>query len=380
MTIIYQPKFDRNSTVDQLLSPSGGWNIQMLLQNFSQYDVDGILKILVGLEGSEDRRVWHFEKNGVYSVRSGYWLGCRLMTNQHQSNSYVVREWWRKLWKLEIPSKIKVFIWKTCYDWVPTKLNLRSRGINCDDKCPVCYKHKESTLHAFWECPKLKYARRLWLPRSKLRKVWGIRNEWVHKGKKGEVCEAVWWSRNYVDELHRASCKLSTDSRKNEGDRWRPPEQGKLKINCDAFLDRSRRRIGVSSIIRDASGRVMACSSQLCDANFDLVTSKTLAVCKGTTFSRDCGLKVDVVEIDLAVVINCIVKGGYENSRYGSILDVIAATAHDLCNMVFKCVSKVANRVACALAYEAIGILEDGFWMEEAPAGISSLVLDDQLT
>ncbi|KAK2639430.1 hypothetical protein Ddye_027225 [Dipteronia dyeriana] len=132
------------------------------------------------------------------------------------------------------------------------KLNLRRRGINCDDKCPVCNNHKESTLHAIWECPKLKYARRLWLPRSKLCmvhfpnaidlfyfysnllsidelgifcvtiwKVWGIRNEWVHKGKKGEVCEAVWWSRNYVDELHRARCKLSTDSRKNEGDRWR---------------------------------------------------------------------------------------------------------------------------------------------------------------
>ncbi|KAK2653183.1 hypothetical protein Ddye_013039 [Dipteronia dyeriana] len=189
-------------------------------------------------------------------------------------------------------------------------------------------------------------------------KVWCIRNEWVHKGKKGEVCEAVWWSRNYVDGLHRASCKLSPVSREKGGDRWRPPEQGKLKINCGAFLDRSRRRIGVGSIIRDASGRVMACSSQSCDANFDMV---------------------DVVGTDSEKVIQHIVKGGHENSRHGSILDSIAALTQDLCNVVYKCVSKVANRVACDLANEAMGTLENGFWMEEAPNCISFLVLDEQM-
>ncbi|KAK2646550.1 hypothetical protein Ddye_021745 [Dipteronia dyeriana] len=92
----------------------------------------------------------------------------------------------------------------------------------------------------------------------------------------------------------------------------------------------------------DANGRVMACNSQLCDANFDMVTAKAMAVCKGIAFSRDCGFK-------------------------------------ELGNVVFKCVSKVANRAARTLANEAMGTLEDGFWMEEAPSCISSLVIDEQL-
>ncbi|KAK2655132.1 hypothetical protein Ddye_008184 [Dipteronia dyeriana] len=32
--------------------------------------------------------------------------------------------WWKALWKLGIPPKIRTFIWKCCHHWIPTKLNL----------------------------------------------------------------------------------------------------------------------------------------------------------------------------------------------------------------------------------------------------------------
>ncbi|TXG68845.1 hypothetical protein EZV62_003780 [Acer yangbiense] len=50
------------------------------------------------------------------------------------------------------------------------------------------------------------------------------------------------------------------------GDRWRPPDQGLLKINCNTSFDKGKRRIGFGSIIRNANGKVVACCSEVCEA------------------------------------------------------------------------------------------------------------------
>ena len=42
---------------------------------------------------------------------------------------------WAKLWKLQIPNKIKLFGWRACLDILPTRVNLARRKILEDDKC-----------------------------------------------------------------------------------------------------------------------------------------------------------------------------------------------------------------------------------------------------
>ncbi|KAK2661908.1 hypothetical protein Ddye_000482 [Dipteronia dyeriana] len=134
---------------------------------------------------------------------------------------------------MEIPLKIKMFIWKTCYNWIPTRGNPSKRGVNCNDICQICGKNNESTLHALWDCSKLKYVRVWWLPSGKfcdthfgsilelldfyskrltkvemelfcinLWKVWCCRNDWMHKGNSFDVNEVVWWSKNFAEEIH----------------------------------------------------------------------------------------------------------------------------------------------------------------------------------
>ncbi|KAK2663180.1 hypothetical protein Ddye_001754 [Dipteronia dyeriana] len=173
----------------------------------------------------------------------------------------------------------------------------------------------------------------------------------------------VWdtqWSRNYVDDLHIVNHRSIHTTKKEDVDRWRPSDQGKLKINCGATIDSNKRLTGVGSIIRDDYRRVMARSSHRCDVNFDYTTVKALAILKGLEFSRDCGLKVDVVETD---------------------------SKEDFKKVNFKFVSKMANRVAWNLANEAIVAwnlakeamvsVEDGFWMDDTPFCITHMVLDE---
>ncbi|TXG52728.1 hypothetical protein EZV62_021897 [Acer yangbiense] len=70
----------------------------------------------------------------------------------------------QKLWSLILPLKIKNFIWKAYYNWIPTMPNLFRWKVAAQDYCPFCLKKGESTLHALWGCGKLKVARKDWLP------------------------------------------------------------------------------------------------------------------------------------------------------------------------------------------------------------------------
>ncbi|KAK0603914.1 hypothetical protein LWI29_010068 [Acer saccharum] len=171
---------------------------------------------------TEDCRIWRYDKCGVFTVKSRYWVGRNLCAEQCQSSSNDMKDWWKKMWKIEIPLKIKIFIWKACFDWIPTRGNLGRRGINCDETYQICGKSRESTLHALWECSKLKYARVWWLPSGKfyktyfnsvfdllgfysklltkgeielfciiIWKVWCTRNDWMHNRKQFDMNEVV---------------------------------------------------------------------------------------------------------------------------------------------------------------------------------------------
>ncbi|KAK3230764.1 hypothetical protein Dsin_002645 [Dipteronia sinensis] len=115
---------DVNATVDQLISPSGGWNTQLIRGNFNLEDTNLILQIPIVKVNREDNTLWHFNENGKYSVKSGYWLGHRLGNMIGPSNISHRSSWWNTFWRVKIPMKVKMFIWKACQDWIPTKINI----------------------------------------------------------------------------------------------------------------------------------------------------------------------------------------------------------------------------------------------------------------
>ncbi|KAK3221517.1 hypothetical protein Dsin_008542 [Dipteronia sinensis] len=60
--------------------------------------------------------------------------------------------WWKFLWRVELPHKVKVFIWKACHNLIPTMVNLTKRGVPLKPIFPLCKKKKETTLHVVWGC------------------------------------------------------------------------------------------------------------------------------------------------------------------------------------------------------------------------------------
>lgn len=55
-------------------------------------------------------------------------------------------DWWSQLWKLPIPAKVAIFIWKTCHESIPTFVPLRRRCIGALPWCQVCGRKEGSML------------------------------------------------------------------------------------------------------------------------------------------------------------------------------------------------------------------------------------------
>lgn len=50
----------------------GLWNEGLIKENFWPVDADLILQIPLSIVNQYDSLVWHFDKNGEYTVKSGY--------------------------------------------------------------------------------------------------------------------------------------------------------------------------------------------------------------------------------------------------------------------------------------------------------------------
>jgi len=105
------------------------WNRAFINMAFSRYDAEAIYRIPLSRQCVPDMLFWLYNKNGRYSVRSGYHTARCLLNESRQedegSNLRPSNEVWARVWKFHIPNKIKVFMWQACHNILPTLERLR---------------------------------------------------------------------------------------------------------------------------------------------------------------------------------------------------------------------------------------------------------------
>lgn len=82
-----------------------------------------------------------------------------LATPTAQNVSILAPSVWNFFWKVKLPMKVVMFIWKFLHNCLPTFENLRKRGIQVVGKCLMCDEMEESAAHFFLNCP---CARAIW--------------------------------------------------------------------------------------------------------------------------------------------------------------------------------------------------------------------------
>ena len=111
-----------------------------------------ILHIPTGFDGcGEDIQIWAHTSNGSFSVKLAYNI---FFDGYDQANSP-----WKLIWKLQIPPKLKTFLWVLCHGKLLTNVQRTKRNLTLDDQCPLCHNSKESLAHLFKDCPA---ARSVW--------------------------------------------------------------------------------------------------------------------------------------------------------------------------------------------------------------------------
>jgi hypothetical protein len=106
---------------------------------FLPIDVDAILRTPIRGTG-EDILAWSKEKHGCYSGRSAYKLldAERQQQEDMLTTSTSNNETWKRIWKLDVPPKVKVFWWRVINEFLPTKKVLHGRHIEPIAICDTC--------------------------------------------------------------------------------------------------------------------------------------------------------------------------------------------------------------------------------------------------
>ncbi|KAL5577921.1 hypothetical protein UlMin_019620 [Ulmus minor] len=224
-----------------------------------------------------DVLIWHHTRDGEYSVKSGYKSALTLVDNAECSKPHAIKNWWKSLWQLKIPPKIRNFAWRLCKGWLPSAAKLHGRGMNIDLSCFRCGFGRETIFHALWRCPA---AKNYW----KTSCFHGLVVQEDERDILGYFCLfltliwQIWNSRNKA--LHFENC-LPPDILLNCAiglveDYWKcsdvgtpmvvarapppcwiPPLRGCYQVNVDAAWDKKRGVCGFGLVIRDSLGCVL---------------------------------------------------------------------------------------------------------------------------
>ena len=150
------PEMDGEWRVNELIDETRhDWDRVLIREMFSREEAEAIIHILLSKRDIPDSVAWLPNKDGVFSVKSGYaiaWLLTKETDGMVGSSTGQNRRLiWQRLWRLHLPNKIKIFGWRVCHDILPTKDNLVWRRITEDSVCELCQQGPETGIHVLWD-------------------------------------------------------------------------------------------------------------------------------------------------------------------------------------------------------------------------------------
>lgn len=136
----YNTLHHRDAKVSEFfVTDSKVWDEGKVRSSFSHVDA----------EAMTNRIAWVHSSNGQYSVKSGYqfWL-----SNQTSITDVQQSDGWGRLWRLCVPHKVRVLLWRICRNTVPVRNKLRGKGVHVPITCMMCTRDIEHLLHLFFDC------------------------------------------------------------------------------------------------------------------------------------------------------------------------------------------------------------------------------------
>ena len=136
-----QKNFPNNTRVCALINEeTDRWLEDKVREEFLPYEAKAIISIPLSTAGTEDKLIWSATSNGCYSTKSAYHLLSKeaKFSEPGPSNPTTHKQFWRQLSSLNVPNKIRHFLWRASNDSLPMKKNLQKQNITPESTCGHC--------------------------------------------------------------------------------------------------------------------------------------------------------------------------------------------------------------------------------------------------
>ncbi|KAF4346609.1 hypothetical protein F8388_011696 [Cannabis sativa] len=345
------------TTLDKLIDDEGNWKIDEIYSWFHIDDIPWVLGIIPILS-QPDWLSWSLNKNGLYSVASGYKLRFLDPNIAGYSNNTPLKTWWQFIWSSKLIPKMKNFIWRVFNQWIPTKVELTKRGMSLDTTCVWCKEHEENICHALWLCPKVQKIWKLvgfdtklfvkfttapdflfflwkYLSKDKLIHfigmswlIWQRRNKFIFQNKVQEEHGWAIWALNQLEEYFEEVLKPPQVSASIAIQKWLPPPPSFVIINIDASLIQNSMGCGLSAVIRDHKGDLIVAETSFLPSIMSVHLAEAAAIRMGISLAYNKSIPKIIVASDCMGVINGLNSTSSTASDWGLLIKEILSLQH----------------------------------------------------
>nr|XP_023911306.1 uncharacterized protein LOC112022914 [Quercus suber] len=305
------PGFEESRVVDLINPSTRTWDANLVHGLLSLEEAALVLSIPLSRTLVEDKITWPLTPSG----------------NTQQQN-----EVWKLIWRLNVPNKVRNFMWRACKEAIPAKRNLLRRKILTEDKCEECGVESETTTHALWEC-------------TTLDEVWQNIPSFE--------------DRRQLDASNiRELINLTHEKRKDVD-----------------LMAMSWARAGLGVVVRNSHGNAIASLSEQALLPFAPVIVEAMAAARAMIFAKEIGITEFMLEGDSEVVINTLRNTEASLSTFGHLLESAKSTLVTSKCIAFSHIRRSGNRVGHNLAKHARHVRGLSVWVEDTPSHLYDVLL-----
>ena len=381
--------------VHELILPGAQWDNTAISEIFLPTDAQAIMSIPLCTRHIDDFWSWIHEKNGVFSIRSAYrmlvntkmgreaWLEGRGNSSDLDRNSKA----WQQLWRVNVPPKVKIFLWRFAQQSIPMADLLHHRNMSTSTRCGLCGA-EDSWQHTLLHCT---VARCVWalqdpelvealnnttesdvkrwlfalldmLSPTEFTQVavtmwalWHSRRQALHENIFQSPLSTHGFISKYIREIEECKPKMIRGAVNPNGvqgqAKWIPPPTGMATIRVDGATTRDTPEGTFSAVCRDDAGVLLGALVIKIPGVVDPATLEALACREALALASDLHLSLLVIASDCQGVIRDIEEG--TGGLYASTIKEIKETAHvfDQCTFIFE--GRPTNIEAHSLAKHA---------------------------
>lgn len=355
------------------------------------------MKIPIATNLQEDRIIWSGEENGSYSVKSSY----RMLRGENTANSSFH---WTHIWKMNLPPKVKSFVWQACSNLLPTVDNLQNRRVECSQACILCSNHQESISHLMFKCGfaisclknipnillNVDMSMEEWvswhikaldnvsccLLLTTCWKIWGARNQKLWSNYSSNPSIVVEDAKAFFEAWSSIHTYSPRRNKQKDFEKWEKPPRSWLKVNTDAALDSQGRHIGLGFVLRNSDGNFIAAATKHWRGNFQPKLAEAIGVREALKWLKDMQYDNIQVETDALLVIKGL-NNATTDSSFDLVLEDIRLIANDFHNISFAFVKRSANSAAHVLAREAVFNADCRDWLSSPPSFLYDVLVSD---